>query len=306
MIKYYFRLQFIIIQRNLIEWGVRPVLAYPLIIIGFILSSLYLFSKLEWAAELYSLISLFLISGLSNTNRINFFKACIAQGEYIVIRTIENLICLLPFAIFLLLKSQWFYSILILICGVLLSRMNIDLGIGKTIPTPFSKSPFEFPVGFRKTFPLIVLAYTLTTIGLMVGNFNLAVFSLGFNFLIILSYYSFLEKPEYIWIYSRKPGSFLIQKIKSAVLNAAVLCIPILLMLFIFELDRLFPIFLIFTIGELFLITLILNKYTAYPREMNVPNGILMGFSLLFPPLLLVLIPYFYNQSLASLKKILV
>ena len=137
-------------------------------------------------------------------------------------------------------------------------------------------------------------------------NFNLAAFSLGLVFFITLSYYSFLEKPEYIWIYSHNPKTFLISKIKLALFNALFTTIPILLLLSIFESANLFPVILIFVIGELFIVTIILSKYTAYPREMNIPNGILLGLSLLFPPLLLALIPFFYNQSVTSLKKVLI
>ncbi|MBK7030860.1 MAG: hypothetical protein IPH45_17355 [Bacteroidales bacterium] len=46
-----------------------------------------------------------------------------------------------------------------------------------TIPTPFSKHPFEFAVGFRKTFLAWLFAYFLTIMAISVGNFNLGVFS---------------------------------------------------------------------------------------------------------------------------------
>ena len=43
-----------------------------------------------------------------------------------------------------------------------------------TIPTPFSKKPFEFSTGFRRSFFMFPIAYILTFIAIRVDNFNLA------------------------------------------------------------------------------------------------------------------------------------
>jgi len=306
MIRYYFTLQNKIIKRHLIDWGITPVIAWPLAIMAFIAFSYYLFEKLDWASEIYSLFGLSVLSGLGATKRNEFMRSFLSIHDFYLTRLMENIIVLFPFVVFQLLKSEWLYAALISGISIFMSRINSGFYTSKPIPTPFSKSPFEFPVGFRKTAPLIFLSYSLTIIGLKVDNFNLAAFSLGLVFFITLSYYSFLEKPEYIWIYSHNPKTFLISKIKLALFNALFTTIPILLLLSIFESANLFPVILIFVIGELFIVTIILSKYTAYPREMNIPNGILLGLSLLFPPLLLALIPFFYNQSVTSLKKVLI
>ncbi len=50
------------------------------------------------------------------------------------------------------------------------------------------------------------------------------------------------------------------------------------------------------------MMTIILAKYSAYPQEMNIPKGILIAFSIYFPPFLLVLIPLFYLKSVKKLK----
>lgn len=306
MIKYYFALQFKIIQRHLTEWGIQTWVAFPLITITFILFSNYFFSKVELAPEAFLIVGLTVLPGLSTTNRKGFLLSFLSTSYYYKIRMIENSVCTLPFVIFLLLKLYWLYAGLMLVISILLSRLDSGFSIGKSIPTPFSKTPFEFPVGFRKTIPFILLSYSLTIIGLRVGNFNLAAFSLGFIFLVCLSYYSFLEKQEYVWIHALQPKVFLLMKIKTAIFNVMVICLPSLLLLSVFEFARLLPVVLIFFGGELFLVAIILSKYTAYPREMNVPNGILLGLSLFFPPLLLALIPFFYNQSVTSLKKVLI
>jgi len=59
------------------------------------------------------------------------------------------------------------------------------------------------------------------------------------------------------------------------------------------------------TIGLHLLITIILAKYSAYPNEMSLPQGILFSLSLMLPPALFITIPLFYYQSIKSLTSIL-
>ena len=42
-----------------------------------------------------------------------------------------------------------------------------------SMPTPFSKNPFEFTTGFRRTLLIFPLAYALTVIAINVDNLNL-------------------------------------------------------------------------------------------------------------------------------------
>ena len=58
-------------------------------------------------------------------------------------------------------------------------------------------------------------------------------------------------------------------------------------------------------LGYCYLLTVILAKYSAYPKKINLPQGILLALSLAMPPLLLVLVPFFYIQSKNRLKEIL-
>jgi hypothetical protein len=58
-------------------------------------------------------------------------------------------------------------------------------------------------------------------------------------------------------------------------------------------------------LGYVYLVTIILAKYSGYPNEMNLLQGILIGISLLFPPILIGIIPFFYLQSIKRLNDIL-
>ena len=58
-------------------------------------------------------------------------------------------------------------------------------------------------------------------------------------------------------------------------------------------------------IGFAFLWTVILAKYSAYPNEINIPEGILFALCIYFPPLLIALIPFFYVKSIKKLNLLL-
>ncbi len=46
------------------------------------------------------------------------------------------------------------------------------------LPTPFSKNPYEYTVGFRRHWWLVLCIYALTCISINANNFNLGLFSL--------------------------------------------------------------------------------------------------------------------------------
>ncbi len=114
-------------------------------------------------------------------------------------------------------------------------------------------------------------------------------------------------KPEneyFIWIYNCKPVKFLLGKIKTALLFSFCLNLPVLILLGSFYFEYI-DILLIFTfLGFLYLATWILAKYSAYPEEIGIIQGILFAFGF-FPPMLIILIPIFANQSINKLKEIL-
>ena len=76
------------------------------------------------------------------------------------------------------------------------------------MPTPFSKNPFEFTTGFRRTLLIFPLAYALTVIAINVDNLNLGIFSILLIFLIVLSFYSKPEEEYYVWVHADTPKSF--------------------------------------------------------------------------------------------------
>lgn len=303
--KEYFQLQFKMTSRKVADFGLNPIIGFFLSLIGFIGLSFYLFSKTEFAQYVFILIALSFVSKLSETKRNDFLKYCFRDSEYRKLRLIENFIVILPFIAFLV-YEQLFTSVIILtILAMLMALVNFNRTFNYTIPTPFYKKPFEFTVGFRNTFYLFFFAYFLTFMAIYVGNFNLGIFALLLIFLVSLSFYSKPENEYYVWSFITTSKGFLFEKIKTGLVYSTILSIPILIVLGIFFLSETFSLLGFTLLGYVYLVTIILAKYSAYPNQMNLPQGILIGISLLFPPILIGIIPYFYLQSIKRLNDIL-
>lgn len=303
--KTYFKLQYIMINRKLSDLGMHPMIGYLLLLLVFIGLSAYLFYKITFAHYAYILIALFFTSKLSDARRSDFLKNCFGNERYRKVRILENLIIILPFVLFLTYK-QLFYSTAILITmTVLIALLKFKITYSITIPTPFYKKPFEFTVGFRNTFFLFFLAYGLTIVSVMVDNFNLGVFSLMFVFLTILCYYLKPENEYFVWSYNFTPVRFLIEKIKTALLFSSYLYLPTLFILSLFYFEHIVVLLIFTLLGYLYLIMVILAKYAAYPNEMGLAQAVIVGLTVTFPPMLVVVIPFFANQSIGKLKAFL-
>ena len=303
--KEYFKLQYRMLNRKLDEIGFSPILGYVLAIIGFYGISFYLFSKTEFAEYFYGLISISFISKLSEKRRNDFLKTIFPINNYRKLRIIENLIVAFPFFLFLLYKLSFLITVILFSLSILISLLNFNNSFNFTIPTPFGKKPFEFSVGFRKTFYIFPFAYFLTYQSILVGNFNLGVASMLLIAIVILSYYSKPENEFYVWSFNLSVKDFLINKIKIGLLYFTFLSLPIIISLIMFFPYETKTLVVFLLLGYIYIITIILAKYSAYPNEMSLPEGMLIGISLMFPPMLLGLIPLFYSKAIKQLKPIL-
>jgi hypothetical protein len=97
----------------------------------------------------------------------------------------------------------------------------------------------------------------------------------------------------------------LFSKIKTAILFSSSLALPITLALSIFFYQSIGLILLFFLVGWAFLTAIIVTKYSAYPEEMNILQGILLAVCLWFPPILIILIPYLFRKSENQLSSLL-
>ena len=305
MILKYFKLQYLLINRRLRDEWLPPAVSYPLFAAAFFGFSIYLFHKSTFAEYIYVLIYLYFISNLSGKRRNDFLKICFKYRDYKIIRALENLAAALPFITVLLYKLCFAAAATIFTLGFILSHVNAPEKFSIVIPTPFSKNPFEFMVGFRNTFYIIAFAYTLTIIAVRVDNFNLGAFSLLLVLLIAAGYNSKSEKSFYVWQFALSPSRFLCYKIKISLWHSFLLCSPVILTLCVFYFKRTGVLLFVFLFGFAFLSTVILAKYSTYPAEIGFETGILLGFCLVSPPLMVIAIPYFFHKSRKKLSIIL-
>lgn len=302
--KFYFILEFRRIKRKLTEFGINPWLGIILIALIFIALSEYLFFKTELADWIYVLIYISLTTGFSEFGRVNNLRQIFSRSDFRKIRLLENLIIAFPFIIFLALKGFYIPAILLFPVSAIMAIVYLAPGIRMTTPTPFRNMPWEFPSGFRKTILLFFLSLFLFFKGIQVGNFNLSLFSIGFNLALCMSFYFKAEPIEYFSIFSMDSKAFLLKKIKIALICSGLLTLPLQLVLCGFYPDKIMIQAFVQIGGWIYLLCLILAKYTAFPNEMHFPQVILLGLSFWFPPALFFTIPVFWIRARDNLKGI--
>lgn len=300
--KEYFLLQFKLGNRHLSGIGINPLIAYPLGILAFIKLPNYLFDRVDFASYLLLLFCSSLQLKLSDKNRSEFLALTFGDKIKVQIRLIENLLIALPFAGILISENYLLEASLLISISLVLALFAFGQGFNYTIPSPFSKHPFEFSVGFRKTFPLYLLAYGIGILSINALHLNLGIFAMFIVFLICLSYYSKPEPEYFVWIHKQNPREFLGMKIRNALRNSAIMAAPILIGLIIaFPVDYEFTA-LMFVAGLGFVMATLLAKYSTYPAKMNIPEGVLFALCLYFPPLLIVVLPHLYFKAAQKLK----
>ncbi|MEN1783880.1 MAG: ABC transporter permease [Bacteroidota bacterium] len=301
----YFVLLYKFLNRKMIDFGLPPLIAYPLMLIVFFVLSQYLFAKTTIAVYAYVLLALVIILSNSNRKKNEFLKSIFPQPKYWALRIIENGILSIPFLLFLAYQQQWLWVLLLSITAPLMICFDFKTNRNFTIPTPFGKKPFEFPIGFRKTWLLLLIAYYVCWIAITANNYNLGVFSIIATCFICMSYYNEAEKAYFVWIFRESPSTFLFEKIKTALIYFSLLSTPILVGLCSYFEKNILTLIGFFLLGCAYLSAFVLAKYAAYPRKINIPEGLLITMAIILPPILIGVIPYFYDQSIKNLKPLL-
>ena len=292
--------------RKLRGFGMNPVIGILLLAATFVGLSAALFAKTEFAPHILALLALILLSKLSERKRNGFLRLSFNDRAYRKLRLIENSSAALPFIAVLCVRQSFVEAIILMILALLMATVSFRSSFQYTVPTPFYRKPFEFTVGFRKTWFLFLLAYFLTFMAISVSNFNLGILALLLVFLTMLTFYSTPENEFYVWSFSDTPRGFLLRKVRTALWYATLSAAPIFVSLAVFFFNKMEMLLLFQVAGYIYLVAMVLGKYAAYPREMSLPQGIVLGVSLMFPPILILVIPMFYMQSVRRLSDILV
>ncbi|MCB0631007.1 MAG: hypothetical protein R2824_08855 [Saprospiraceae bacterium] len=303
--KYYFLLQYRRLERWVSALGVHPLIGYLIALVAFPAASRYLFVKTEFAVWIYLILCFSLLSALGERSRNDQLRSIFSKKDFLRIRLLENTLVALPFALYLSYEGLYYLAFGLPALSILLATFHFRYRIGLVLPTPFRRFPFEFISGFRRTFWLLLLAYFLLAKSIQVANFNLGLFALALLFFNGMSYYAQPEDEYFVWIYATDPKGFLNKKLFSALICISLLTAPLFLVLMLTNPDKWWIILGVQLLGCIFLWSMILAKYSAYPREINLPQAFLFGLSLWFPPMLLIVIPMFYIRSKKQLKALL-
>jgi hypothetical protein len=303
--KYYFQLQLTLLNRLIREIGVRPELGYLLGLIAFLGFSFVLFNQIAAAEIVYMMTALYYVSKLSEVERNNFLSLCFSRRQYYTIRLLENIAASLFFIGFLIFQGYFLYAGITFLLSLVLATVRLRVLGNFSLPTPFSRKPFEFATGFRRTFAAVITAFILCVIAIQVNNFNLGVGSLLILALIAISFYSEPEKDLFVWIYKLVPSRFLIMKCGIAVFHYSILSLPFLIVLAWRFPEHILILVVFFALAWFYLIAFVLAKYSAYPDKMNIAQAIVLIVAFWFPPLLLVVIPYLFNKSVQKINRLL-
>jgi hypothetical protein len=303
--KFYFSLQSKRISRHIEAAGLNPVLGLFLLIGLFVFSTFMLFQRVGYAEYVYPLVALALLTMLGRRDRNEFLKNTFTVAGYRRIRLIENTLFIVPFVLCLLLQGFWIQTLGVLVGALAMAFLNQSSNFGIVFPTPFGRWPFEFAAGFRRTWWVFPIAYVLAYFALSADNLNLGIFALVASFLPCINYYSKPEPTFFVWIYAASPSQFLWSKVKIALGYSLLISAPLMIALIAFEPSKFYLVLAFEIVGMAYVVASLLGKYAFFPAEINLMQGIILGLSIWFPPLLVVVIPYFYNKAKSNLQSVL-
>ena len=303
--KFYFTLQYKRTIRLLKELGIHPLLGLFLCVIAFIGGSKFLFYKTETASWIYCFLIVGILLSLGNKEHNDQLKPIFNKKDFLVIRILENGLFLIPFIIYLCYEKAFLFALGLIPISLGLAFFTNLPTFQRTIPTPFRKFPFEFIVGFRRTVFFIFLVYLLAVKAIEVNNYNLSIFSLVVLFFTSMGFYSKPEEEYYCWIFAMGPKEFLLKKIRDGLISSSIMTLPLFIGLLGFYPDKIWITIVIQILGCIYLSSMILAKYSAFPGGLNIVHGIFYATSIIFPPLLIIIIPFFFIQAKRRLTLIL-
>jgi hypothetical protein len=305
MIKFYIKLQIKRFHRKILDIGGNPLISYVVLALAFIAISETLLSNLSYLNYSYILLALYFVSTRNRDKQDEFLSTTLSRSDYYLLRSCENIIISLPFLGYMLFKGMVINSLLLIALSLSMIFVRSKKSNQIVIPTPFSRRPFEFTVGFRLSFWMFIIIYYISYQAIKHENFNVGLFSI-YAICVVCSLFSFKqENVELVMTFNKSRIAFLNYKIITALGYSFMLCIPSIIALSIYNPTGLHLIALVLIIGLLLVTANSIVKYTSFPNEINLREGMLSMLSPIFFPLVIITLPFFYYQSYKSLEGIL-
>lgn len=302
----YFLLQFRLLNRKIYDAGIHPLPAYLMAIVSVIVFTHVIFSVVSYPAYIILLITSSLLTSLSGFARNEFLFIIYGNRYKNIIRLLENVLFIIPGIIILIFNNAFYEVGIMLTIASGMALFPVRTSLNKyVIPVAFSAEIFEFSIGFRRTYLLFVAAILIMIIAIFHDNLNLGLFSISIVILMGIGYFSKPENEYLIWIFAETPGGFLLRKSRLAFKNISLLILPIFLPLLIFFPSDVGSLLTFLFMGGFFSVAMIMIKYAGYPREIQLPEYVLLSLCVYFPPAVFGVIPFFYFRSKQKLNQLL-
>ncbi|MTB53563.1 hypothetical protein [Lewinella sp. W8] len=299
--RHYFELQFRRISRQLRDWGVPPVAALLLAPVAFFLLASMLMERTEFAPYLLLAFGTIPLAQLGGQARNDFLFLQFHQSTYRKIRLAENGLLVAPFLLFFLVRGLWGMAFLQLLLGLVMVFLPALSSVNRVLPTPFSREPFEFAVGIRKTWFGYLGCCFLAVMGHQSDNYSLMVFAMVLPAFVAMGYYGKPEPAFFLWIHTLSPQDFLNRKLRMAARHAFILLLPLLLYVLYAFPEEWWLTLSLTLLGLAYILLMVVAKYAAYPEEIDLRRAFLMAVAMIIPPLMIVAFVLFYRQARAKL-----
>ena len=312
--KHYFSWQFKLFSRSIRQFGLPPSAGYVFLASVVIVLPALLWPQKAYFPWIYAAVGLLATNPLHSNGRIEFLKTCYSKRDFLFLHTTENLMIVLPFCFVLLIHKQFLLTFGLLVIAILIAlaacwnRKKLNL---PPLPTPFSKRLFEFALGFRVSFPLVLFLYYVVLMAIVHDNFNLGIVAVYVIVITCMGYYTTMEPDYYVWLHNDYPKRFLFQKLKTAILQAFALVVVPIVALSAFFSEFIWILLLAVLTGFLNLAIVILLKYKEFPKPFHIGDGLLLAACVIcpiYPPFVLLPIPltfYLFGKAKQNLNNYL-
>lgn len=299
----YFNLQGKILKRYVVDAGFPAFVCYPAIIILYSFLYYLLTQSPTWGASLLFIANFQYLFSLSGFKRNEFLKSVFPITLYYQVRILENIVMSLgSLTIFVSTGNYLMAFALLMSCILFIFTSTISFW-KRSIPTPFTKKPFEFIIGFRKSWLSLLLLYVVSIIAVGVGNLNLLLFCMFCICLCCTFYYQAPEPLLIHWQQNRKPAAFLRYKIRRGIIQLSLLVWPLFFLVAISFPTDLYKAFIVWLLGLTLIPFIISLKYAVFPRAISIPEGTIISLCLIFYPLIIAVVPYYYFKAVNNLKQ---
>ena len=302
----YLKYKFLIFHRKISHFGLPPILIYPIIfLVLFFLKDQ--FKNYEYA----EIVTFFLFANTIHQltpkkKEREWLFFCKKKERYLLL---ANTLIALPFILYFFHLNYYYSVILASLLTFLISffTFNFSLSILEKVNLSFLMEDFEFIEGIRKYWYIHLTTATISIIGFLVDNYNLAM--IGYlGFIITFGFYYQKVEPVYwIWFFEKNSKEFINFKIIS-LLKKILLLSLVFFIIYIFFTKNIDIIFVLLA-SCLGVVNCMLSKYAYLNNFFSIQISLTISiFMIIIAPLnpsfLIIGLIYFYFLKKKAINNI--